>query len=220
MSSEAEFSLLEARGLTKTYGATRALAGVDLDLRSGAVTVIEGPNGAGKSTLLGILTLQVRPTRGSLRFGSIDALTATETLRARIGVLSHASFCYPDLSGVENLVLAARLYGVADVAGRVEKLRERFEIGAFGERPVRTFSRGQVQRVALARALINEPRLLLLDEPSTGLDAHATELLVAVVEAERERGALIALVTHDEVLARTLADTRVTLANGRLRGAA
>src|SRR5882672_12450999 len=111
MSSEKVFDRLEARGLTKTYGATRALAGVDLDLSAGAVTVIEGPNGAGKSTLLGILTLQVRPTRGTLRFGDTDALTDPEPLRARIGVLSHASFCYPDLTAVENLVLAGRLYG-------------------------------------------------------------------------------------------------------------
>src|SRR6185369_6576943 len=114
MSSDKEFDRLEARGLTKTYGATRALAGVDLDLRSGAVTVIEGPNGAGKSTLLGVLTLQVRPTRGTLRFGELDALASADALRATIGVLSHASFCYPDLSGVENLALAARLFGVAD----------------------------------------------------------------------------------------------------------
>lgn len=215
-----EFDRVEARGLTKMYGATRALAGVDLDLRSGVVTVVEGPNGAGKSTLLGILTLQVRPTRGSLRFGEIDAIASPDSLRKHIGVLSHASFCYPDLSGVENLVLAARLHGVADPAARVKRLRDRFEIGGFGERALRTFSRGQVQRVALARALVNEPRLLLLDEPSTGLDAHATERLIEVVEAERARGALIALVTHDAALSRALGDVHVVLTNGRVLEAA
>lgn len=215
-----DFDRVEARGLTKTYGATRALAGVDLDLRSGVVTVIEGPNGAGKSTLLGVLTLQVRPTRGTLAFGGIDALTQADLLRARIGVLSHASFCYPDLSAVDNLMLAARLHAVVDPAARVKKLRERFEIGGFGERALRTYSRGQVQRVALARALVHEPRLLLLDEPSTGLDAHATELLIEVVKAERTRGALIALVTHDAALGRALGDMQVTLTNGRVREAA
>jgi heme exporter protein A len=214
-----DFDRVEARGLTKTYGATRALAGVDLDLKSGAVTVVEGPNGAGKSTLLSILTLQARPTRGTLRFGDVDALAAPDALRARIGVLSHASFCYPDLSGVENLILAARLHGVADPAARIATLRDRFEIGAFGERPLRTFSRGQIQRVALARALVHEPRLLLLDEPSTGLDTHATELLVDAVKAERARGALIALVTHDTSLGAALGDARVVLANGRVQSA-
>jgi heme exporter protein A len=215
-----EFDRVEARGLTKTYGATRALAGVDLDLRSGVVTVVEGPNGAGKSTLLGILTLQVRPTRGTLHFGAVDAVATPDVLRRHIGVLSHASFCYPDLTAVENLVLAARLHGNADPLPRVAELRRRFEIGAFGERPVRTFSRGQVQRVALARALVNEPRLLLLDEPSTGLDAHATELLIEVVRAERARGALIALVTHDDALGRALGDVHVSLAQGRVKEAA
>ncbi len=215
-----DFDRVEARGLTKTYGATRALAGVDLDLRAGAVTVVEGPNGAGKSTLLGILTLQVRPTRGTLRFGDVDAVASPEPLRASIGVLSHASFCYPDLTAVENLVLAARLHRVADPAARTKTLRERFEIGGFGDRPVRTYSRGQMQRVALARALVHEPKLLLLDEPSTGLDTHATDLLIAVVKAERARGAMIALVTHDEALGRALGDTHVTLANGRVKAGA
>ena len=215
-----DFDHVEARGLVKTYGATRALAGVDLDLKSGVVTVIEGPNGAGKSTLLSVLTLQARPTRGTLRFGALDALSDQESLRARIGVLSHASFCYPDLTGVENLLLAARLYRVADPIERVKTLRARFEIGAFGERPLRTFSRGQTQRIALARALVHEPRLLLLDEPSTGLDARATELLSEVAKAERARGAIIALVTHDAALGRALGDAHVALANGRIVGAA
>jgi heme exporter protein A len=211
-----DFDRVEARGLVKTYGATRALGGVDLVLDRGAITVIEGPNGAGKSTLLGILTLLVRPTRGTLRFGEIDAVAEPDAVRARLGVLSHSSFCYPDLSGDENLALAARLYGLADPRGRVKALRERFEIGAFGDRPVRTFSRGQLQRVALARALVNEPRLLLLDEPSTGLDARSTERLVAAVRAEKDRGAIVAVVTHDEPLASALGDRRVRLANGRV----
>ena len=215
-----DFDRVEARGLTKTYGATRALAGVDLDLRAGQITVVEGPNGAGKSTLLGILTLQVRPNRGTLRFGEVDAVTEADSLRAHIGVLSHASFCYPDLTAVENLVLAARLHGVTDPETRVKSLRERFEIGGFGERALRTYSRGQIQRVALARALVHQPRLLLLDEPSTGLDTHATELLVEVVKTERARGALIALVTHDTALGRALGDTFVVLANGRAKAAA
>jgi heme exporter protein A len=215
-----EFEIVSARGLTKTYGATRALAGVDLELRSGAVTVIEGPNGAGKSTLASILTLQARPTRGSLRFGEVDAIAAPDALRAHVGVLAHASFCYPDLSGEENLMLAARLYGVSDASVRVKALRDRFEIGAFGDRAVRTCSRGQLQRIALARALVNTPRLLLLDEPSTGLDARATELLIEVVKAERARGAIVGVVTHDAALATAIGDTRIALANGRIAEAA
>ncbi len=215
-----DFDRVEAHGLTKTYGATRALAGVDVDLRAGAITVIEGPNGAGKSTLLGILTLEIRPTRGTLRFGDVDALASRDGLRGQIGVLSHASFCYPDLSGVENLLLAARLHGVARPDLRVNALRERFEIGGFGERPLRTFSRGQIQRVALARALVHEPKVLFLDEPSTGLDAHASELLVVAVRAERARGAIVAIVTHDPVFGGAVADARIRIAGGRVQEAA
>ena len=215
-----DFDRVEAKGLVKTYGSTLALGGVDLAMREGTVTVIEGPNGAGKSTLLGILTLLARPTRGTLRFGDHDALARSTELRGRIGVLSHASFAYPDLTANENLLLAARLYRVPDPQKRVASLRARFEIGAFGDRPVRTYSRGQLQRVAIARALVHEPRLLLLDEPSTGLDARSTERLVEVVKEEKARGAIVALVTHDEDLASAVEGIRVAIVRGRIARAA
>ncbi|HEX6242685.1 MAG TPA: ATP-binding cassette domain-containing protein, partial [Polyangiales bacterium] len=98
----------------------------------------------------------------------------------------------------------------------IAALGERFEATGFWERPVRTYSRGQLQRVALARALLHEPRLILLDEPSTGLDVRATAQLVAAVRAERERGAIVALITHDTALADQLADQRVRLLRGRV----
>jgi heme exporter protein A len=215
-----DFERVEAKGLVKTYGSTLALGGVDLTMERGTVTVVEGPNGAGKSTLLGILTLLARPTRGTLRFGPYDALERSTELRGSIGVLSHASFAYPDLTASENLLLAARLYRVPAPEKRIAVLRDRFEIGSFGDRPVRTYSRGQLQRVAIARALVHEPRLLLLDEPSTGLDAHSTRRLVEVVKEEKARGAIIALVTHDAELANDVADARLAIVRGRLAQAA
>jgi heme exporter protein A len=196
------------------FGPTRALSGVDLTLAAGVVTVIEGPNGAGKSTLLDLLSLLSRPTRGSLMFGPHDAWHMRSALRGSLGVLSHAAMVYPDLSGRENLHLFAAMYGVAKE--RVEELGARFEATTFWQRPVRTYSRGQLQRIALARALAHTPRLILLDEPSTGLDVRATAQLVAVVRAERERGAIIALVTHDPALSKELADKRVRLLRGRI----
>lgn len=210
-----DYDRIEARGLTKTWGPTRALAGVDLDLRAGRCTAIEGPNGAGKSTLVGLLSLLSRPTKGKLLFGARDAARNVDELRATIGVLAHAPMVYPDLTGTESLALAAELFGVPDPGPRIGALRERFEIGTFGERPTRTYSRGQLQRVALARALLHEPRLLLLDEPSTGLDVRATERLIEVVKAEVERGAIVVLVTHDRLLADACAQDRVTLERGR-----
>ena len=200
------------------FGATRALSGVDLELPAGMVTVIEGPNGAGKSTLLDILSLLSRPTRGTLRFGTLDAWRERQRLRGTLGVLAHAAMLYPDLSGLENLQLFARMYGVP--RARIDALGERFEATGFWQRPTRTYSRGQLQRIALARALLHEPRLILLDEPSTGLDVRATERLVEAITVERARGAIVVLVTHDVALTERLADRRILLRRGRREEAA
>jgi heme exporter protein A len=216
VSETLDFSTVTGRGLVKAYGPTRALAGVDLTLSPGRVTVLEGPNGSGKSTLLGLLALLVRPTRGTIHYGAHEAQDASAGLRSRIGVLAHAAMIYPDLSGRESLQLFAALHGLTDVDARLARLLERFEIGAFVDRPARTYSRGQLQRVALARALLHSPRLLLLDEPSTGLDVTSVERLARAVEEEREAGTIIVLVTHDEPLAERLADERVRLVRGRI----
>ncbi len=196
------------------FGATRALSGVDLTLHAARVTVIEGPNGAGKSTLLDIFSLLSRPTRGTLRFGEHDAWRERDALRASLGVLAHAAMLYPDLSGRENLELFAEMYEVRPE--RVLEFGKRFEVSSYWERPARTYSRGQLQRLSLARALLHEPRFILLDEPSTGLDVRSTQQLVEAIRQERTRGAIIALITHDVVLADSLADDRVRLARGRI----
>jgi heme exporter protein A len=211
-----DFDAVRIRGLAKMFGSTRALMGIDLELAGGTVTAIEGPNGAGKSTLLALLALMMRPTRGEIRFGEAVARGTDPALRGRIGVLGHSAMCYPDLTAVENLELAARLHGVLGANARISALRERFELGPWAERPVRTYSRGQLQRVALARALLHRPRLLLLDEPSTGLDARSSERLQVAVREERAAGAIVVLVTHDAALADVLADQRVRLERGRL----
>ncbi len=208
------FDRVEAKGLVKIFGATRALSGVDITLEAGQITVIEGPNGAGKSTLLDILSLLSRPTRGTLHFGKRDAFKHRQELRGSLGVLAHAAMLYPDLSGRENLALFAAMYSVAPQ--RVDVLGERFEATTFWQRPTRTYSRGQLQRLSLARALLHEPTLLLLDEPSTGLDVRANQQLVEAVKAERTRGAIVAVITHDGWLADALADRRVQLTRGRL----
>jgi len=208
-----DFERVEARGLVKMYGSTRALAGVTAAFEPSCVTVVEGPNGSGKTTLLGVLSTLVRPTRGEVRYGEHVSAAAA---RGRIGLLAHAAMVYPDLSGRENLMLFARLSSVIDERRRISELVERFEIGAWLDRPARTYSRGQLQRVALARAVVHAPRLLLLDEPSTGLDARSVERLVTVVEEERARGTIVVLVTHDAAFADRLADRRVRLERGRV----
>ena len=204
-----------ARELTKLFGATPALRGASLELRPGEITLLAGPNGAGKSTLLNILGTQLKPTRGSVTY--IDArgrhLNRSQ-VRSQLGWVSHASQCYAELTGRQNVELAAELQGVPKTEYRV--LAERLALGRFAERAVSTLSRGQTQRVALARALIHRPSLLLLDEPWTGLDKKSGELLEKIVREERERGALIAIVSHEKDLAERLDARKVTVVQGRV----
>lgn len=211
------FEQVHARGLVKVYGATRALLGVDVELRAGTTTVIVGPNGSGKSTLLGILAQLIRPTRGTVAYGEHSAEELRgEALRQEIGVLAHAAMIYPDLSGLANLHLYAALHDVPNASERVRELTARFEIGRWGERRARSYSRGQLQRIALSRAVVHEPKLLLLDEPSTGLDKRALARLVETVDHERSRGAIIGVITHDEAFAEAIADRRIELRRGRV----
>lgn len=205
-----DFDTVRASGLTKTFGATRALAGVSLTLRAGEITVVEGHNGSGKSTLLALLAQLARPTRGEIRYGE----HVGPVVRGRIGVLTHAPMLYPDLSGHENLSLVAELYELP--RARVDEAIARHVLAGFVERPVKTYSRGQLQRTSLARALLPTPRFLLLDEPSTGLDAASTESLVRTLQAERDRGAIVLVVTHDAALVDALAGRRLHMERGRL----
>jgi heme ABC exporter ATP-binding subunit CcmA len=211
-----DFTTVRTRGLTKMFGVTRALAGVDVELRAGEVTIIEGPNGSGKSTLLSILAQLARPTRGQVFYGDHEARKAGDALRGTVGVLAHSAMLYPDLTGRENLALFAAMYGLAKAEKRIATLAERFEIEKFMDRIVRTYSRGQLQRVSLARALLHQPRLLLLDEPSTGLDVHAVDRLAAAVKDERDRDAIVVLVTHDTDLANRVGERRIRLSRGRV----
>jgi heme exporter protein A len=176
--------------------------------------MVLGPNGSGKSTLLSIVGTLARPTSGKISHGTLGK--TREQVRTVLGWVGHDSLCYGDLTGRENLELAARLHGIEPRAA-FEAARARFELGTFAERPFRTYSRGQRQRVALARALVHGPRLLLLDEPTTGLDAESVKRLRDVVRAEATRGAVVLVVTHDEEFARDAGDVRVVLDRGRVK---
>ena len=202
--------------ISKSFGNVRAVVDVTLELAAGSVVIIEGPNGSGKSTLLGIIGTLIRPTSGTLDYGELGK--TREVVRSRLGWLGHDTLCYPDLTGRENVELAARLAGV-DVASAWKRSAERFSIGEFGSRPMRTGSRGQRQRVALARALVHEPDLVLLDEPSTGLDKASVERVERVIAEEAARGAAVAMITHDATIARNVKAARYQMDRGRLRHA-
>jgi ABC-type multidrug transport system ATPase subunit len=206
-------SRVVARGLVKTYGSTVALRGVDAVLEAGRVTLIEGANGSGKSTLLGILGTVIRATSGKVDYEPFGRDRAR--VRSAIGWLSHETLAYPDLTGRQNVELVARLHGLPAKESWA-RAEERFELGAFALRPLRTCSRGQRQRIALARALIHEPSLVLLDEPTAGLDRAGVGRLVAVIEGELHRGAGIAVVSHEPDVFRSLASARILLERGRV----
>jgi heme exporter protein A len=206
-------TVVELRGVTKTYGPVRALAGVSCDFPSGAVTALRGPNGSGKSTLLAIIGTITRPTSGVVDHGALGR--GRPAVRRTLGWVGHESLCYLDLTGRQNVELSARLYG-CDPVEAYRRAAQRFDLDAFATRPVRTYSRGQRQRIALARALVHGPQLLLLDEPTAGLDRGSTDRLVEVVREEAGRGAIVIVVTHDAAFAESVAARAITLERGRV----
>lgn len=203
--------------VTKTFPpAVRALRGVSARFSAGKVSVVLGANGSGKSTLLAIVGTLATATSGKVSHGALGKTRAA--VRGALGWVGHDALCYADLSGRENIELAARLYGIP-VESAYELARERFSLGPFAERPFRTYSRGQRQRVALARALVHQPRLLLLDEPTTGLDRDGVGVLASVVKAEAQRGAIVIVVTHDEAFGADVGDEHLRLERGEVRDA-
>jgi heme exporter protein A len=169
--------MIELRKLTKAFGRKIALRGLDLRVAPGESLVIFGPNGAGKTTLIRILSSLSRPTSGAVFIGGLDLKSHAEGIRRHLGVVSHAPLLYDSLTAEENLRFFGRLYGVADLEARVTQLLDQVGLVARRADLVRTFSRGMTQRLSIARALLHDPEILLLDEPDTGLDPQAAEML-------------------------------------------
>jgi heme exporter protein A len=189
--------LLLATSLERRFGAQQVLRGVSLSVAPGECHLVVGPNGAGKSTLLRLLAGLARPSAGSVLLEGAP-LNRDPSGRRAIGLLSHQSHLYDDLSAVENLAFAARLHGLAvDPSGNARRRLAAVGVTTGLDQPVRTLSRGTVQRVAIARSLIHGPRLLLLDEPFTGLDPGSTDQVTALLSAERRAGKGLVLVSHD-----------------------
>ena len=191
-----EGSLLSATGLVRRFGAARALDGVDLSLGAGETFVLAGPNGAGKTTLLRVLAGLTRPTAGTVMVRGRRVQAGDAESRRPIGLVSHHSLLYDDLPLVENLVFAARLYGLEDPAGRAAAALASAGLAARAQASPRALSRGLLQRAAIARALLHQPALLLLDEPFTGLDAEAAAGLRRSLERHAEAGGSAVVVTH------------------------
>ncbi len=211
-----DFTSLTLEQVSRHFGRRRALHRVSLQVAAGEAVALLGPNGSGKSTLLSIAATLLAPSSGVVRYGTHESDSDGAALRARIGLLAHDLFIYPELSAVENLRFFAQVYGLSDVGRRVAQALERADLVARGDDAVSAFSRGMRQRLALERALLHEPRLVLLDEPFTGLDDASTRALIGRLAALKQVGAIVLIATHDLETVDGLVDRAAVLRDGRL----
>ena len=201
--------VVAAEGLVRAFGGRRAVDGVSFDLEAGDCLALFGPNGAGKTTLIRLLAGLLAPTSGICRVGGFS-LREGPAARARVGLISHASMLYGALSPRENVEFTARMYGLPDPAGAATRALSAMRVLDRADTPVRALSRGLQQRVSIARAIVHSPRLLLCDEPYTGLDEVGSAALTEALAERRNAGAALLLVTHNLTEGLALA-TRVAL---------
>ncbi|HEY3471447.1 MAG TPA: ATP-binding cassette domain-containing protein [Amycolatopsis sp.] len=209
---------VRVRGLVKTYGSTRALDGVDLDIPAGRVLGLLGPNGAGKTTTVRILTTLLRPDSGSAHVAGYDVLAEPDQVRQRIGLSGQYAAVDENLTGFENLYMVGRLYGRRKAAARsrARELLARFRLEDAADRPAKGYSGGMRRRLDLAGALVAEPTVVVLDEPTTGLDPGGRLDTWGVIKELVADGTTVLLTTQYLEEADQLADTIVVIDHGRV----
>ncbi len=208
----ADFDSVTLVDISRHFGRRRALANVSFNARSGDILGLLGPNGAGKSTLITMLATLAVPSKGQILYGKETASTLGSALRTRIGLLAHDLYLYPELSARQNLAFFAELYGL-DARSIVGEALESAALADRADDPVGSFSRGMRQRLALERSLLHGPRLVLLDEPFTGLDDRAVGIIADRLRRIAAAGAIVVIATHDLDVADGLV-TRVALIRG------
>jgi heme ABC exporter ATP-binding subunit CcmA len=212
-----DFRRLVVTDVARNYGRRKALSRISFTCEAGEIVGLLGPNGAGKSTLLNILATLLTPSSGTVQYGDHVGRDGAE-VRARIGMLGHDLFLYPELTAAENLSFFAHLYGVSDVPATVAAALARAGLSERANDLVSGFSRGMRQRVALERALLHDPKLILLDEPFTGLDQSSTAALVARLQECQRTGCMIVVATHDLDVADGVLTRAIYLKDGRIVG--
>jgi heme exporter protein A len=206
---------IEVEGLHFSFGAVHAVRGVSIEVERGTVLTIFGPNGAGKTTFLKVLAGLLRQSEGTVRIEGVEARRDAAGLRRLIGVISHHPYLYPQLTGRENLEFYGRMYGLKDPRSAALRMLEDMGLTSVGDREVSAYSRGMQQRLAVARALLHQPRVLLLDEPFTGLDHQARERLEALLGTLRDGEKTVVMTTHDIDEGLSLSDRVMVLSAGR-----
>ena len=208
--------MIEVSGLRKSYGSVDALRGIDLNVRAGEFLTLFGPNGAGKTTLLKILSTIIKPTSGKVVIGGLDLDKAHHDIRRSIGVISHKTFLYGDLTALENLIFYARMYGLPSPEARARGLVKEVGLGGRENHYVSTFSRGMEQRLSIARAIIHDPNIIYLDEPYSGLDQHAALMLRNLLKELHTQTRTIIMTTHNITHGLEISDRIVIQLSGKI----
>lgn len=208
--------MITVRNLSKRFGRTWALRDLDLDVASGQFLTIFGPNGAGKTTLIRILSTVSKPTAGTVTLDGLDLRESPIEARRQIGVVSHQTFLYDDLTAEENLRFYGRMYDVHPLEPRVDEVLSLVGLDHRRFDRVRTFSRGMQQRLAIARAIIHDPGVMLLDEPYTGLDPQAADMLRGVLSSLARQRRTVVMTTHNLERGLELCDQVSIIVGGRL----
>ncbi len=206
--------MIEVRKLVKRFGAKPVLRGLDFTVAEGEFVALVGPNGAGKTTFLRVLASLARPSLGRVSIAGFQLPSQAAEVRRRLGVVSHLPLLYGDLTAEENLRFYGKMYGVPELRERIGQVLELVGLSARRNDLVRTFSRGMQQRLAIGRAVLHDPEVLLFDEPYTGLDQDACDMLDKVLREVAGRGRTVVMTSHDLGRVQDLASRFDVLAGG------
>ncbi|PJH74836.1 MAG: heme ABC exporter ATP-binding protein CcmA [Anaerolineae bacterium CG_4_9_14_0_8_um_filter_58_9] len=212
--------MIEVKKLVKRFGLKTVLRGMDFQVQEGEFVALLGPNGAGKTTFLRILASLSRPTLGEMRIAGYALPAQAAAVRRRLGVVSHLPLLYGDLTAEENLRFFGRMYDVPRLDRRISEVLELVGLSARRRDLVRTFSRGMQQRLAIGRAVLHDPEVMLFDEPHTGLDQDACDMLDKVLRDVAARGRTVVMTSHDLARVEDLASRFDVLSRGVIAASA
>ncbi len=207
---------IKVQSLTKSFGTRQALRGIDLEIESGKSVVIFGPNGAGKTTLIRILATIMNPSSGTILVDGLDLRSHAGEIRRRIGIVTHLTLLYNNLTAYENLEFYGRMFDVPELKKRIQELVSLVGMTARLHDRVATLSRGMQQRISIARALLHKPTILLLDEPETGLDQEAIPLIWDTMPDKTGRKRTVILTTHNMERGFELGERMLILDKGKI----